>query len=91
RQENGAAPDRMSEQDGALRDPYGYPYIVIVDLDYDGRVRNPFFGAPGEKEFINAPVAVYSLGGDGAVDFSRPAAGPGSKGSANADNIYSWR
>jgi prepilin-type N-terminal cleavage/methylation domain-containing protein len=90
RTETGIVADRVSLDDGVLRDPYGYPYIVIVDMDYDERVRNPFFGAPGEPEFINAPVAVFSLGADGLWDPSRPTRGAGSRGTANADNLYSW-
>lgn len=91
RSELGRKPDRVSDEDGAFRDAWGFPFIVIVDLDYDGRVRNPFAGAPGEREFINAPVAVFSLGADGQVDFSRPATGQVAKGTPNGDNLYSWK
>jgi len=89
--ETGKKPDRVSDDDGAFRDAYGFPYIVIVDLDSDGRVRNPFAGAPGEKEFINAPVVVFSLGADGQVDFSRAPVGQTAKGTVNGDNLYSWK
>lgn len=89
--ETGKKPDRVSDDDGAYRDAYGFPYIVIVDLDSDGRVRNPFFGAPGEKEYINAPVAIFSLGSDGQVDFSRAPVGQTAKGTVNGDNLYSWK
>jgi prepilin-type N-terminal cleavage/methylation domain-containing protein len=91
RSETGRKPDRVDEVDGVYRDPFGFPYIVILDLDYDGRVRNPFFGAPGEREFLNVPVAVFSLGTDGQVDFTKPAAGQTAKGTVNADNLYSWK
>ncbi|MEY3275684.1 MAG: hypothetical protein RL153_950 [Verrucomicrobiota bacterium] len=91
RSETGRKPDRVDEVDGVYRDPFGFPYIVVVDLDYDGRVRNPFFGAPGEREFLNVPVAVFSLGTDGQVDFTKPASGQTAKGTVNADNLYSWK
>ena len=91
RSETGRKPDRVDEQDGVYRDPFGFPYVVILDLDYDGRVRNPFFGAPGEREFLNVPVAVFSLGTDGQVDFTKPASGQTAKGTVNAHNLYSWK
>ena len=92
RSERGRQPDRVSEDDGVFRDPWGFPYIVILDLDYDQRVRNPFFQpGNGEREFLNVPVAVFSLGADGQADFTRPASGTGVKGTVNADNIYSWK
>lgn len=92
RSEAGIVADRVSLEDGVFRDPYGFPYIVIVDLDYDERVRNPFFfvGSQNEPEFINAPVAVFSLGADGNWDPTRPSRGGGAKGTANDDNLYSW-
>jgi len=85
------APDRVSNIDGAFRDAWGFPFIVIVDLDYDGKVRNPFFGVPGEREFINSPVIAFSMGADGQVDFTRAPSGQTAKGTPNADNIYSWK
>jgi prepilin-type N-terminal cleavage/methylation domain-containing protein len=91
RSETGRKPDRVSEEDGVYRDAYGFPYIVILDLDYDGKVRNPFFGVAGEREFLNTPVAILSLGADGQVDFSKPATAAAAKGTPNADNIYSWK
>jgi prepilin-type N-terminal cleavage/methylation domain-containing protein len=91
RSELGRKPDRVSEEDGVYRDPFGFPYIVIIDLDYDGKVRNPFFGAPGEREYLNVPVAVFSLGADGQVDFTKPPAGQPAKGTVNGDNLYSWK
>jgi hypothetical protein len=91
RSEQGPRQDRVSDTDGAFRDPWGYPYIVILDLDYDGRIANPFAAVTGEKPFINASAIAYSLGADGKVDFTRAATGGAAKGTANADNIYSWR
>jgi hypothetical protein len=88
RSETGIVPDRVSTQDGVLRDPWGFPYIIILDLDYDGRVRNPFFGAPNEPAFINAPVAIFSLGADGQWNPQAPTRGTGA--GVNTDNIYSW-
>ncbi len=92
RSETGRKPDRVAEEDGVFRDAWGFPFIVVVDLDGDGRVRNPFFRTGGtEREFLNVPVAVYSLGPDGQVDFGRDSAGQTAKGTVNADNLYSWK
>ena len=91
RSDSGNKPDRVSDNDGVYRDAYGFPFIVIVDLDYDGKVRNPFFGVPGEREYINAAVAVISLGADGKIDFTKPPTGQPAKGTVNADNVYSWK
>ncbi len=85
------APDRVSNLDGVFRDAWGFPFIVILDLDYDGKVRNPFFGVPGEREFINAPVIAFSMGADGQVNFALAPSGQAAKGTPNADNIYSWK
>lgn len=75
--------------DGVFRDPWGNPYIVIVDLDVDGQVRNPFYRVGGnEREFLKGTVFVWSLGpdGQGLVDGSLD-----SQTGINKDNIYSWK
>ena len=92
----GFSPNGVSELDKVLRDPWGHPYIVWVDLDYDNRVLNPFPDAEGglvldatqpKAKFISQPVLVMSLGPDGKVDFTKP---PNARGD-NQDNIYTWR
>jgi prepilin-type N-terminal cleavage/methylation domain-containing protein len=95
----GYSANGVSENDGVYRDPWGFPYIVTLDLDYDNRVLDPFPRKVGETLYpandpsgrartINAGVIVWSLGPDGKADFTQPA---DAKGTANADNIYSWR
>lgn len=93
----GFGPNGVSENDGIYRDPWGHPYIVTLDLDYDNRVLDPFpkvakgtlppVTDPNART-INSGVIVWSLGPDGKVDFSQPAE---AKGTVNEDNIYSWR
>jgi hypothetical protein len=71
-----------------FRDPWGYPYIVILDLDYDNKVKDPFDNrlVTAGARTISETVLVLSLGPDGRIDFSAsPDAG------VNKDNIYSWR
>lgn len=93
----GYGPNGVSELDGVYRDPWGRPYIVWVDLDYDSRVLNPFTETAGQDirnaldpqaRFVSQPVLVMSLGPDGKADFRQPAE---ARGTLNEDNIYSWR
>jgi prepilin-type N-terminal cleavage/methylation domain-containing protein len=75
---------------GVYRDPWGHPYIIILDLDYDSRVLSPFplvrAGQPAQPRFIPGSVLVLSLGPDGKADFSLDQDHP-----SNRDNIYSWK
>lgn len=89
-------PNGMSELDRVLRDPWGRPYIIRLDMDYDNRVIDPFPAQQGgpilpatnpNARFVTQPVLVMSLGPDGKVDFKSPANAKGD----NFDNIYSWR
>jgi prepilin-type N-terminal cleavage/methylation domain-containing protein len=84
----GISPNGISEADMIFRDPWGYPYIVILDLDYDNRVKDPFDNRTvlNGARTISESALVISLGEDGKIDFS---ADPGA--GVNKDNIYSWR
>lgn len=89
----GTGPNGIGELDRILRDPWGNPYIIRIDLDYDNRVLDPFPGPNAlpatnpNARFIAHPVLVWSLGPDGDWD---PSATSNAKGK-NFDNIYSWR
>jgi len=80
-------------RDGVLRDPWGNPYIVSLDLDQDGRTIDGFYGVlrksakPALTTDIKAEVLVWSFGPDGRAD---PGSTAGLKGGANKDNIVSW-
>ena len=88
----GYGPNGVGENDGVYRDPWGHPYIVTLDLDYDNRVRDPFgvqWPASDDRfRSIKASAVVWSLGPDGKVDFTK---GVNEKGTVNEDNLYSWR
>lgn len=72
---------------GVYRDPWGHPYIIILDLDYDNRVLSPFpQGSTGRPRFLPESVLVMSLGPDGKANFSVDQDHPD-----NRDNIYSWK
>jgi len=75
---------------GVYRDPWGHPFIIILDLDYDSRVLSPFplirAGQPPQPRFIPGSVLVMSLGPDGKADFTVDQDHPNKR-----DNIYSWK
>ena len=72
---------------GVYRDPWGHPYIIILDLDYDNRVLSPFpTGTARSPRFLPESVLVMSLGPDGKANFGVDQDHPD-----NRDNIYSWK
>ncbi|MBN8246961.1 MAG: prepilin-type N-terminal cleavage/methylation domain-containing protein [Verrucomicrobia bacterium] len=92
----GTGPNGLGELDRVLRDPWGNPYIIRMDLDYDNRVLDFFpatAGAPvlpatnPNARFIAQPVLVMSAGPNGLIDLNQPSSAKGD----NFDNIYSWR
>lgn len=88
--------------DGVYRDPWGNPYIITLDLNYDSKARdgfyrNPAVSADGTKGFngmfnsgggfeANTPVMVWSLGPDGLANPGIPA-----NAGVNRDNVLSWK
>ena len=87
--------------DGVYRDPWGNPYIITIDLNYDDKARDAFYrlpavsagglnglilNGPGTFYEANSPVMVWSPGPDKMIDPNSPA----NKG-ANKDNILSWK
>ncbi len=71
--------------DFVLRDPWGNPYIVSLDLNYDNRVTDSVYGT------VSAPSLIWSAGPDGK--FAVPAT-PGPAADLlpeNKDNIKSWK
>lgn len=92
----GTGPNGLGELDKVLRDPWGRPYVVWVDTDFDNKIVDPFPATAGgnvlpannpNARFIAQPVLVMSFGPDGKADFKQPSNAKGD----NADNLYSWR
>jgi prepilin-type N-terminal cleavage/methylation domain-containing protein len=79
--------------DGVYRDPWGNPYIISLDLDFDSKTIDGFYGflrkrlATKTDPEISGEVLVWSFGPDGKVD---PTTKVGLKYGANKDNILSW-
>lgn len=83
---------------GVYRDPWGNPYVITLDLNYNQRVNDKVYGLIGsstglvtdDKEkpafVLIGDVMVWSKGPDGKYSKTQ-AAGEGD----NADNILSWK
>ncbi|HEY6169479.1 MAG TPA: prepilin-type N-terminal cleavage/methylation domain-containing protein [Verrucomicrobiae bacterium] len=90
---SGVAPSGVGS-DGALRDPWGNPYIVTVDCSFDDKCQDGFYypltkgatNVPADL-IVTTPAMIWSFGPDGKANASRSV---GYKGGENADNILSW-
>jgi prepilin-type N-terminal cleavage/methylation domain-containing protein len=82
--------------DLVYRDPWGNPYVISMDLNYDEVTEDAFYsGTPGSvgglikqadgNYAVRDKVMVWSAGPDGKID----ATSPGNVG-ANKDNVTSW-
>ena len=82
--------------DLVYRDPWGTPYIISMDLNYDEETEDAFYsGTPGSaggltkqpdnNYALHGKVMVWSAGPDKKIDSTVP----GNAG-ANKDNVLSW-
>jgi prepilin-type N-terminal cleavage/methylation domain-containing protein len=69
--------------DHVYRDPWGNPYIITLDLNYDDRCVDTFYSTKGITN--SGSVMIWSFGPDGKID------GSSSKEGANKDNVLSWQ
>jgi len=84
---SGTSGKGVSTVDYNFRDPWGNPYIIAFDLDYDNKVgiaNDPVYGANYPYQNVPAGVIVWSFGPDG-----KAAPAPDPQG-YNKDNIKSW-
>jgi hypothetical protein len=89
---------------GVYRDPWGNPYIISLDLNYDDKVRDAFYGTDVSQDPANANLGLNGLVKEG-TDFIFNGRvmiwsfGPDGKAALNAkantgvnqDNILSWQ
>ena len=80
--------------DGVLRDPWGNPYIISLDMNHDGKTLDGYYGyirktGSGLDPEMNVPVMVWSFGPDGQIEIPD---GPNATetGGYNKDNVRSW-
>lgn len=90
--------------DGVLRDPWGNPYIITLDLDDNKKTLDGYYGDVRKPsnldEFVSSPVMVWSFGPDGKAEPRQGGAGtdpgydennpPTIDSGFNKDNITSW-
>lgn len=67
--------------DGTFVDPWGFPYRIRIDADYDSRVKNPS-PKPKTDPFITTGVIAWSWGKDGKR---------GESGERQNGDIFSWQ
>jgi prepilin-type N-terminal cleavage/methylation domain-containing protein len=80
--------------DGVLRDPWGNPYIISLDMDDDGKTLDGYYGyvrksGSGLDPEINVTVMVWSFGPDGQIE-DKDKDGVTVSSGLNKDNIVSW-
>ena len=93
--------------DGVYRDPWGNPYIITIDLNFDDKARDSFYqvapfsgpsGGPGLNGMIwNGTAAAYEVNDKIMVWSAGPdkmidaGAGATAKTGVNRDNVLSWQ
>jgi prepilin-type N-terminal cleavage/methylation domain-containing protein len=88
--------------DGVYRDPWGNPYIISLDLGFDGTTADGLYGNLFKKKnatlkqdqyvYTKNKIMVWSFGPDGKAD-DKSATGIDDNGKGigdNKDNILSW-
>jgi len=87
--------------DGVYRDPWGNPYIISLDLDFDDATSDGVYSSLRKGKLTATPklsptlptkLFIWSFGPDGKVDM-RATTGirdDGKSTGANKDNILSW-
>jgi len=85
----GIAPS-TSAAAGQFFDPWGTPYKVRMDWDYDNQVANPYATNAGNAPLLRSGVISWSLGKDRQSQTS--AATPADKkAGTNNDDVISWQ
>ncbi|MDB6059127.1 MAG: hypothetical protein JWO95_2971, partial [Verrucomicrobiales bacterium] len=79
------------DYNGIFRDPFGNPYIITLDINYDGSCSDSWYSALYQKfnvaqTNVPAEVMIWSAGPDKLID-KNVAPGTG----VNKDNILSWQ
>jgi prepilin-type N-terminal cleavage/methylation domain-containing protein len=79
------------DYNGVLRDAFGNPYIITIDMNYDNNCSDSFY-APLYQKFsvpqtnVAAEVMIWTAGFDKSIDAN---VDPGQ--GVNKDNILSWK
>ena len=74
---------------GQYFDPWGKPYLVRIDTDYDNQVNNPYSQNAGSVPFLRSGVIAWSFGKDALSQSTMP---PVDKNTGtNKDDVISWQ
>lgn len=76
--------------DYVARDPWGNPYIITVDANFDEQCQDGFYyplTKPSKPLLVRSSAMIWSFGPDGRADSDWRV---GAKGGANKDNVLSW-
>jgi prepilin-type N-terminal cleavage/methylation domain-containing protein len=74
---------------GQYFDPWGKPYLIRIDTDYDNQVSNPYSQNAGGAPLLRSGVIAWSFGKDG---LSQSTSTPADKNTGtNKDDIISWQ
>jgi prepilin-type N-terminal cleavage/methylation domain-containing protein len=74
---------------GQYFDPWGNPYMIRVDTDYDNQVNNPYSQNAGSAPLLRSGVIAWSFGKD-ALSQSTTTAADKNTGT-NKDDVISWQ
>jgi prepilin-type N-terminal cleavage/methylation domain-containing protein len=96
---NPANPRSGIGSDGQFYDPWGTPYVVTIDGNYDNQIANPYSDSDGSAGAaqLRSGVIAYSFGkngalGGGAAASSKYAAESGTAGKYKASSdVISWQ
>jgi prepilin-type N-terminal cleavage/methylation domain-containing protein len=74
---------------GQYFDPWGNPYMIRVDTDYDNQVNNPYAQNAGSAPLLRSGVIAWSFGKDA---LSQSTTTPADKHTGtNKDDVISWQ
>jgi prepilin-type N-terminal cleavage/methylation domain-containing protein len=75
---------------GQYFDPWGKPYMIRIDTDYDNQVTNPYSQNAGGAPLLRSGVIAWSFGKD-ALSQSTSAAPVDKNTGTNKDDVISWQ
>ena len=75
---------------GQYFDPWGKPYQIRIDTDYDNQVANTYAQNAGNAPLLRSVVIAWSFGKDGLSQSTAPTPTDKNAGT-NKDDVISWQ
>ena len=75
---------------GQYFDPWGKPYLIRIDTDYDNQLSNPYSQNAGSAPLLRTGVIAWSLGKD-TLSQTISAAPADKNTGTNKDDVISWQ